>query len=71
MTEPTDLITDITSDEVMALYALKQRGYEVAIRHTSEGVRWECQGLISASFPTGREALKSLANIAKLGELTT
>ena len=70
MTEPTDLITDLTSDEVMALYALKQRGYEASIRHTSEGVQWECQGLVSGSFPTGKEALKNLATYAKLGELT-
>jgi hypothetical protein len=71
MTEPTDLITDLTSDDVMALYALKQRGHEVAIRHTSEGVQWECQGLISASFPTGKDAIKNLATYSKLGELTT
>jgi hypothetical protein len=54
----------------MALYALKQRGYEASIRHTSEGVQWECQGLVSGFFPTGKEALKNLATYAKLGELT-
>jgi hypothetical protein len=66
MTEPTDLITDLTSDDVMALYALKQRGHEVAIRRTSEGVQWECMGLISKGFPTSTEALKNLANTIKI-----
>jgi hypothetical protein len=66
MTEPTEL----TRADFESLDALIQiSAYQ--IRMTSKGFRWECQGLISASFPTGRQALKSLANIAKLGELTT
>jgi hypothetical protein len=62
--------TELTRADFESLDALIQiSAYQ--IRMTSKGFRWECQGLISASFPTGRQALKSLANIAKLGELTT
>jgi hypothetical protein len=63
-------MTELTADDLRSLDALLQiSAYQIRI--TQEGFRWECQGLISASFPTGRQALKSLANIAKLGELTT
>jgi hypothetical protein len=63
-------MTELTADDLRSLDALIQiSAYQIRI--TPEGFRWECQGLISASFPTGRQALKSLANIAKLGELTT
>jgi hypothetical protein len=63
-------MTELTADDLRSLDALIQiSAYQ--IRMTSKGFRWECQGLLSAYFPTGRQALKSLANIAKLGELTT
>ena len=74
MTESTDFITELTSEDFEGLDCadldalIQISAYQ--IRMTSQGFRWECQGLISASFPTGRQALKSLANIAKLGELT-
>ena len=63
-------MTELTRADLESLNALIQISV-YQIRMTSKGFRWECQGLISASFPTGRQALKSLANIAKLGELTT
>jgi hypothetical protein len=63
-------MTELTRADLESLDALIQiSAYQIRITH--EGFRWECQGLLSAYFPTGREALKSLANIAKLGELTT
>jgi hypothetical protein len=75
MNESTDFITELTSEDFEGLDcddldALIQIS-KYYIRVTSKGFRWECQGLLSAYFPTGRQALKSLANIAKLGELTT
>jgi hypothetical protein len=75
MTEPTDFITELTSEDFEGLDcddldALIQIS-KYYIRVTSKGFRWECQDLISASFPTVGQALKSLAHFAKLGGLTT
>jgi hypothetical protein len=42
------------------------KGYKVQVRRTSEGVQWECMGLISKGFPTSTEALKNLANTIKI-----
>lgn len=54
-------MTLLTQEDIKGLKLLPS--YQ--LRASSDGYRWECQGRISASFPTSAEALKSLANIAK------